>query len=150
MKLILDRFLDHYAEDFAEQLKQAVPNGIDIYYENVGGKVFDAVLPLLNAAARIPVCGVVSQYNVTEQAQGPDLLPSFVGTLLRKRIRMQGFIIFEDYADHYPAFHQQMSVWLQEGKVQYKEHVVDGLEHTVDAFVGMLKGQNFGKLVIKL
>lgn len=149
-QLGFDVCLDHYAEDFAEQLKQAVPNGIDIYYENVGGKVFDAVLPLLNAAARIPVCGVVSQYNVTEQAQGPDRLPSFVGTLLRKRIRMQGFIIFEDYADHYPAFHQQMSVWLQEGKVQYKEHVVEGLEHTIDAFVGMLKGQNFGKLVIKL
>ena len=149
-QLGFDVCLDHYDEHFAEKLKQALPEGIDIYFENVGGKVFDAVLPLLNTGARIPVCGVVSQYNATEQAQGPDRLPNFVATLLKKRIRMQGFIIFDDYADHYPEFHQQMLVWLQEGQVKYKENMIEGLEQSVDAFIGMLKGHNFGKLVIKL
>lgn len=149
-QLGFDVCLDHYDEHFAQKLKQAVPNGIDIYYENVGGKVFDAVLPLLNTAARVPVCGVVSQYNATTQAQGPDRLPTFVSSLLRKRIRMQGFIIFDDYASHYPEFYKQMSTWIKEGKIKYKENMTDGLEQSIDAFIGMLKGQNFGKVVIKL
>lgn len=149
-ELGFDACIDHYDENFAEQLKQAVPDGIDIYYENVGGKVFDAVFPLLNTAARIPVCGVVSQYNATEQAQGPDRLPTFISTILRKRIRMQGFIIFDDYGSHYPAFSQQMSVWLKEGKIKYKENVIEGLDNTIDAFNDMLNGKNFGKTVIKV
>ncbi len=101
-ELGFDACINHHDENFAEQLQQAAPNGIDIYYENVGGKVFDAVWPLLNSAARVPVCGVVSQYNATEQAQGPDRLPGFISTLLKKRIRMQGFIIFDDYGSQYP------------------------------------------------
>lgn len=149
-ELGFDACIDHRDENFAALLKQAVPNGIDIYYENVGGKVFDAVWPLLNTAARVPVCGVVAQYNATEQAQGPDRLPGFVSTLLRKRIRMQGFIIFDDYGSQYPEFSQQMSEWLAQGKIKYKEHMVQGLEHTVDAFNGLLKGENFGKVVVKI
>lgn len=88
-----------------------------------GGKVFDAVWPLLNSAARVPVCG-----NATEQAQGPDRLPGFISTLLKKRIRMQGFIIFDDYGSQYPEFYQQMSEWLKDGKIKYKEHMVQGFE----------------------
>ena len=151
-ELGFDACIDHYDENFAEKLKQAVPNGIDIYYENVGGKVFDAVLPLLNSAARVPVCGVVSQYNSTEQAQaqGPDRLPDFISTILRKRIRIQGFIIFDDYGSQYPEFNQQMSAWLKAGKIKYKENMVEGLDNTVNAFNGMLKGENFGKMVIKI
>ncbi|MFH4171153.1 zinc-binding dehydrogenase, partial [Acinetobacter baumannii] len=84
-ELGFDACINHHDENFAEQLQQAAPNGIDIYYENVGGKVFDAVWPLLNSAARVPVCGVVSQYNTTEQAQRPDRLPGFISTLLKKR-----------------------------------------------------------------
>lgn len=146
-----DVCLNHYDADFAAQLADAVPNGIDIYFENVGGKVFDAVLPLLNTAARMPVCGVVSQYNATnKQPQGMDRLPEFMTMLIKKRVRVQGFIIFDDYASHYPTFYKEMSEWLAAGKIQYKEQVVEGLENTVDAFIGLLEGKNFGKLVIKL
>ncbi len=149
-ELGFDACIDHHDANFAELLKQAVPDGIDVYYENVGGKVFDAVFPLLNSSARIPVCGVVSQYNSTEQAQGPDRLPTFISTILRKRIRMQGFIIFDDYGSHYPEFNKEMSEWLKAGKIKYKENMVDGLENTVTAFNDMLAGKNFGKTVIKL
>ena len=149
-ELGFDACINHHDENFAEQLQQAVPNGIDIYYENVGGKVFDAVWQLLNSAARVPVCGVVSQYNSTEQAQGLDRLPGFISTLVRKRIRMQGFIIFDDYGSQYPQFNQQMSEWLKEGKIKYKEHMVQGLDNTINAFNGMLKGENFGKVVVKI
>ena len=149
-ELGFDACIDHHDENFAETLKQAVPDGIDIYYENVGGKVFDAVFPLLNSSARIPVCGVVSQYNATEQAQGPDRLPQFISTILRKRIRMQGFIIFDDYGSHYPEFHKEMSVWLEAEKIKYKENMIDGLDNTIGAFNDMLNGKNFGKTVIKL
>ncbi|MEG0343586.1 MAG: NADP-dependent oxidoreductase [Acinetobacter sp.] len=142
--------IDHHDANFAEKLKQVVPNGIDVYYENVGGKVFDAVLPLLNTSARIPVCGVVSQYNLIEQAQGTDRLPTFISTILRKRIRMQGFIIFDDYGSHYPAFYQQMSNWLKAREIKYKEHIVEGLDNTVSAFNSMMNGENFGKMVIQL
>lgn len=149
-ELGFDICINHRDEDFVEQLQQAVPNGIDIYYENVGGKVFEAVWPLLNPASRIPICGLVSQYNETERAKGPDRLPNFISTILRKRIRMQGFIIFDDYASHYHEFNLQMSKWLKEGKINYKEHMVQGLDNTIDAFNAMLKGNNFGKTVIKL
>lgn len=145
-----DVCLNHYDEDFAQQLADTVPNGIDIYFENVGGKVFDAVLPLLNTAARMPVCGVVSQYNATQKAEGADRLPEFMTMLIKKRIRAQGFIIFDDYASHYPAFYSEMSEWLAAGKIHYKEQVVEGLENTINAFIGLLEGKNFGKLVIKL
>lgn len=149
-ELGFDACINHHDENFTEQLQQAAPNGIDIYYENVGGKVFDAVWPLLNSAARVPVCGVVSQYNATEQAQGPDRLPGFISTLLKKSIRMQGFIIFDDYGSQYPEFYQQMSEWLKDEKIKYKEHMVQGLDNTINAFNGMLKGENFGKVIVKI
>lgn len=145
-----DQCINHYDADFAQQLKDAVPNGIDIYFENVGGKVFDAVLPLLNTAARVPVCGVVSQYNHQDLLHNNDRLPTFMMDLIKKRIRVQGFIIFDDYAEHYPTFYEEMSSWLKAGKIKYKEDVVEGLENSVDAFIGLLNGKNFGKLVVKL
>lgn len=145
-----DQCINHYDADFAQQLKDAVPNGIDIYFENVGGKVFDAVLPLLNTAARVPVCGVISQYNHQDLLHNNDRLPTFMMDLIKKRIRVQGFIIFDDYAEHYPAFYEEMSSWLKAGKIKYKEDVVEGLENTVNAFIGLLNGKNFGKLVVKL
>mgnify|MGYP002759777990 CR=1 FL=1 len=145
-----DACLDHHAADFAEQLAQACPQGIDVYYENVGGKVFDAVFPLLNAKARVPVCGIIAHYNDTALPPGPDRLPQLMGALLRKRIRMQGFIIFDDYGQHFPEFHQQMSQWLAEGRIHYREALVDGLENAPQAFIGLLQGENFGKLVIRV
>jgi NADPH-dependent curcumin reductase CurA len=145
-----DACVDHYSDDFAEQLAKACPKGIDIYFENVGGKVFDGVLPLLNTGARIPVCGLISQYNATALPQGPDRMSMLMGTLLVKRIKMQGFIIFDDYGHRYNEFAQDMSQWLAEGKIHYREQLVDGLDKAPQAFIGLLEGKNFGKLAIKI
>ncbi|MFM2486933.1 NADP-dependent oxidoreductase [Celerinatantimonas yamalensis] len=145
-----DACIDHRAEDFAEQLKAACPDGIDVYFENVGGKVFDAVLPLLNTSARIPVCGLVSQYNATQLPDGPDRLSLLVATLLKKRARMQGFIIFDDYGSHFGEFYQQMGEWLAQGKIHYKEQIVEGFEQAPEAFADLLEGRNFGKMVIQV
>lgn len=145
-----DACIDHKADDFAEQLAQACPQGIDVYFENVGGKVFDAVMPLLNTKARIPLCGLVSQYNATALPEGPDRLSSLMGMLLVKRIKMQGFIIFDDYGHRYNEFAQDMSQWLAEGKMQYREQIIPGLAQAPTAFMGLLEGKNFGKLVIEV
>ncbi len=145
-----DECIDHHAADFAQQLADACTDGIDIYYENVGGKVFDAVLPLLNTGARIPLCGLISQYNATSLPDGPDRMNMLMGQLLVKRIKMQGFIIFDDYAHRYDEFAQQMSQWLAEGKIHYREDRVEGLEQAPQAFIGLLEGKNFGKVVVKV
>lgn len=144
-----DDCIDHHIEGFAQQLADACPDGIDIYYESVGGKVFDAVLPLLNVGARIPLCGLVAHYNATGLPQGPDRVPELMGILLKKRIRLQGFIIADHYGGEYQTFRQEMSHWLEQGKIHYQEDRVDGLEKAPKAFIGLLKGENFGKLVIR-
>lgn len=149
-KLGFDACIDHRAADLAEQLAAACPDGIDVYFENVGGKVFDAVLPLLNSKARVPVCGLIAHYNATGLPEGPDRLPLLTGTLLKQRIRMQGFIIFDDYGPRYPEFLQQMSRWVAEGKIHFCEDIVHGLEAAPAALMGLLKGENFGKLIVKL
>ncbi len=145
-----DACLNHKDGDFTDQLRQACAEGIDIYYENVGGKVFDAVLPLLNVGARIPVCGLVSRYNATKLPDGPDRLSLLMGTILVKRIKVQGFIIFDDYGHRYDEFAQEMAKLLHAGKIHYREQLVDGLESAPEAFIGLLQGENFGKLVIKV
>ncbi|MFJ3456498.1 NADP-dependent oxidoreductase [Scandinavium goeteborgense] len=145
-----DVCLDHRSDDFAEQLAKACPQGIDVYYENVGGKVFDAVLPLLNTSARVPVCGLVSGYNATELPAGPDRLPLLMGTLLKKRIRMQGFIIGQDYGHRIGEFQADMGQWIKDGSIKYREQMTDGLENAPETFIGMLKGKNFGKVVIRV
>ena len=145
-----DACLDHHQAHLDEHLKQACPSGIDVYFESVGGKVFDAVLPLLNAKARIPLCGLVADYNATHLPAGPDRLPLLTGTLLKRRIRMQGFIIFDDYGERYGEFLKNVQPWLDAGKLQYREDVVDGLENAPAAFIGMLEGSNFGKLIVRV
>ncbi|MEZ8704799.1 NADP-dependent oxidoreductase [Vibrio alginolyticus] len=145
-----DECIDHKAEDFAEQLKNACDKGIDVYFENVGGKVFEAVMPLLNTNARIPLCGLISQYNSTELPEGTDHLPLLMGKLLTKRIKVQGFIIFDDYGHRYGEFAQDINQWLAEGKIQYREHLVQGLDNAPEAFIGLLEGKNFGKLVVQI
>ena len=149
-ELGFDACLDHKAEDFAEQLARACGDGIDIYFENVGGKVFDAVLPLLKPRARIPVCGLIAQYNATEAPAGPDRMPLLQRTLLTKRVRMQGFIVFDDYGDRHSEFFKAMAPWVREGKVKFREDVADGLEQAPVAFIGLLEGRNFGKLVVRV
>ena len=149
-ELGFDACIDHKSADFAEQLAQACGAGIDIYFENVGGKVFDAVLPLLNPKARVPVCGLIAQYNAHEAPPGPDRMPLLQRTLLTKRVRMQGFIVFDDYGDRHSEFAKAMAPWVREGKVKFREDVVEGLEQAPEAFIGLLEGRNFGKLVVQV
>ncbi len=145
-----DYCIDHKANDFSEQLSKACDNGIDVYYENVGGHVFDAVLPLLNTKARIPLCGLVSQYNATELPPGPDRLSMLMGQILTKRIKVQGFIVFDDYGHRYAEFAKDMQAWLSEGKIKYKEHMEPDFTNTLNAFNAMLNGENFGKTVVQV
>lgn len=145
-----DDCLDHKADDFSEQLKQVCGDGIDIYFENVGGKVFDAVLPLLNTGARVPVCGLIARYNATSLPDGPDRTSLLMSTILIKRILVKGFIIFDDYAHRYNEFATDMAAWVSSGKIKYREQIVEGLEKAPQAFIGLLKGENFGKLVIQV
>jgi NADPH-dependent curcumin reductase CurA len=149
-QLGFDACIDRYSADFPDQLAAACPQGIDVYFENVGGAVFDAVLPLLNARARIPLCGLIARYNDTGLPPGPDRLGLLTNTLLIRRIRMQGFIIYDDYGHRYEEFFKQMSAWLEEGKIKFREHIVDGLENAPQAFIGMLEGENFGKLIVRV
>ncbi|SDQ15345.1 NADP-dependent oxidoreductase [Pseudovibrio sp. Tun.PSC04-5.I4] len=145
-----DVCLDRNSPTFAQDLKDACPAGIDVYFENVGGAVFDAVLPLLNANARVPLCGLISQYNATSLPDGPDRIGLLMGNLLVKKIRMQGFIIFDSFPTLYPKFAADMQQWIAEGKVKYREQMVEGLENAPEAFIGLLEGKNFGKLVVKI
>ncbi|MGZ2747527.1 NADP-dependent oxidoreductase [Burkholderia stagnalis] len=145
-----DACIDHRDPGFARQLADACPNGIDVYFENVGGAVFDAVLPLLNIGARVPVCGLIAHYNDTALPAGPDRLPLLTSTLLRKRIRMQGFIILDHYAQGYATFLKEMGEWVAQGKVKAREDVVDGLSGAPDALIGLLAGKNFGKVVVRV
>jgi hypothetical protein len=149
-ELGFDFCVDHHAADLPGHLAAACPKGIDVYFESVGGAVFDAVLPLLNAKARIPVCGLIASYNATELPPGPDRLGLLMGTLLRKRIRMQGFIIFDDYGPRWSEFASEMGEWVRQDKIKVREDIVFGLENAPEAFIGLLKGKNFGKLVIQL
>ncbi|MBK3745140.1 NADP-dependent oxidoreductase [Paraburkholderia aspalathi] len=149
-ELGFDVCIDHKASDFAEQLAKASPDGIDIYFENVGGKVLDAIIPLLNPNARVPVCGLVSQYNATELPAGPDRMNWLMGQILRKKIRMQGFIIFDTFGHLYPEFAKEMGGWVASGKIKYREEIIDGLENAPEAFIGLLNGKNFGKRVIRV
>ena len=146
-----DACIDHKAEDFAEQLKDACPDGIDVYFENVGGKVLYGVLPLLNPFARMPVCGMVAWYNMTGLPEGPDMGPAILGTILRMKVKVEGFIIFDSFGpDTYKEFASEMTGWLAEGKIKYKEQVVDGLENAPAALNDLLLGKSFGKMVVKV
>jgi NADPH-dependent curcumin reductase CurA len=151
-ELGFDICIDHHAKDFAQQLANAcgaiANKSIDVYFESVGGEIFDAVLPLLNTKARIPVCGMISSYNSTNLPPGPDRLGLLESILLRKRIKMQGFIIFDDYGSRYPEFVKQMSTWLDQDKIKFLEDITEGIENAPEAFIGMLKGNNFGKTII--
>lgn len=149
-ELGFDACLDHRNADLAAKLAAACPQGIDVYFENVGGAVFEAVLPLLNQGARVPLCGLISQYNSTGLPDGKDRLSYLMGQLLTRRVRMQGFIVFDDYGPRYPEFFRIMLPLVTEGKVKFREDRVVGLENAPEAFLGLLSGKNFGKLVVQI
>ncbi len=149
-ELGFDAVIDHRAPDFAEQLRAACPNGIDVYFENVGGHVWDAVFPLLNPFARVPVCGLIAQYNDDPGAtSGPDRLPGVMRDVLSKSLTVRGFIQRE-FADQRPAFYDEVAGWIRDGRIKYREDIVAGLDKAPDAFIGLLQGRNFGKLVIQV
>jgi len=147
-ELGFDDCLDHRAPDLAAKLKDACPKGIDVYFENVGGAVLEAVFPLLNAFARMPVCGLIAQYNDTE-AKAPKWAGAMMRSVLTKRLTIRGFIVF-DFAARHGDFLRDMSQWVREGKVKYKECITEGLDSAPGAFMGLLKGANFGKQLVRV
>jgi hypothetical protein len=148
-ELGFDACVSHLDADMPAQLAQACPHGIDVYYDNVGGKVLAAAFELLNVAARVPICGMISHYNDTAPPEGPDTLPKFLRGVLTKRLAIQGFIIF-DHQHRWKDFHADMSAWIRDGRVKYREDFVDGLENAPAAFQGLLQGRNFGKLIVRV
>jgi NADPH-dependent curcumin reductase CurA len=143
-----DACLDHRDPDLGAKLKDACPKGIDVYFENVGGAVFEAVFPLLNAFARVPVCGLIAHYNDT-QAAAPKWAPSLMRAVLSKRLTIRGFIV-SDFTARHGDFLRDMASWVREGRVKYKEFVTEGLENAPAAFIGLFKGANFGKQLVRV
>lgn len=152
---LLDEFgfdvaLDHRSPTFAADLKAAVPEGIDVYFENVGGPVAREVFKRMNLYGRIPVCGLVANYNATSAPEGPDRLPGFMSLVLTKSLLVRGFIQSEFTRSHGRDFVRDMSAWVADGSVRYREDVVEGLESAPEAFRGLLTGRNFGKLLVRV
>ena len=148
-ELGFDACIDHRADGFEAQLAAVCPDGIDIYFENVAGRVLEAVIPLFNFWARMPVCGLIAQYNMQDLPQGTNMLPALMRAILTYRLHIEGFIV-RDFADMHGDFQRDMSEWVREGRVKYKEHRVAGLENAPDTLIGLLKGENFGKVVIEV
>jgi NADPH-dependent curcumin reductase CurA len=148
-ELGFDAAVDRHAENFAARLRDACPAGIDVYFENVGGAVWNAVLPLLNDFARVPVCGLVAHYNDTELPPGPDRSVQLMRHVLAKRLTLHGFIV-SDFAELGAEFRRDVFQWLREGRIKYREDIVAGLENAPDAFIGLLRGRNFGKLLVQV
>ncbi|AZO56193.1 MULTISPECIES: NADP-dependent oxidoreductase [unclassified Mesorhizobium] len=147
-ELGFDAVVDHHAENFAEQLKVACPGGIDVYFENVGGPVWDVVFPLLNEFARVPVCGLIAQYNIPADS-GADRLPALMQQVLHRSLTIRGFIQ-RKFVDQRPAFYREMAEWIASGRVRYREDIVDGIGNAPQAFLGLLEGKNFGKLIVRV
>jgi NADPH-dependent curcumin reductase CurA len=148
--LRFDAAIDHHAADFPAQLAAACPKGIDVYFENVGGAVWQAVLPLLNTYARVPVCGLIAQYNAAGAAAGPNLLPATMRAVLTKSLTLRGFINTEFVAEHYAEFLRTVSAGIADGRIRYREDITEGLENAPAAFMGLLKGKNFGKALVRV
>ncbi|RBO96625.1 NADP-dependent oxidoreductase [Nocardia puris] len=145
-----DAAIDHRSPTFTEDLAAATPDGVDVYFENVGGAVTETVLERLNIFARIPVCGLVSGYNATEAPVGVDRLPGFLRRVLTLSLTVRGFLQSEFVPTHHDAFVRDMSGWLRDGKVRYREDIVDGLDRAPEAFRGLLTGRNVGKLLVRV
>src|SRR5262249_53087787 len=138
-ELGFDACVDYKAPSFVADLEAATPNGIDVNFENVGGAVLDAIIPRFNAFARMPLCGLISQYNDAEP-KGLSNLRAF----LFNRIKLQGFIV-SDRLELWPQALKELAEWVAAGKIKYRETIAEGLEAAPRAFIGMLKGENFGK-----
>jgi NADPH-dependent curcumin reductase len=143
-ELGFDACINRKTQDLSSALEEACPNGIDIYVDHTAGPILEAVLQHINLGARIPLVGLISQYNAEDLPPGPNLMP-----LLAKRALIKGFLV-GDYQERQAEFLDDMGQWLQAGKLKYREDVVEGLENTPRAFIGLLQGKNFGKLVVQV
>jgi NADPH-dependent curcumin reductase len=143
-----DAVIDHRSEGFADKLAAACPNGIDVYFENVGGPIWQAVLPLLNPFARVPLCGLIAHYNGAAGAE-QDLLPATMLAIVRRSLLLRGYINSEFVAEDYEGFLQEIGPKVRSGDIRYREDIVDGLERAPEAFIGMLAGRNFGKALVR-
>jgi hypothetical protein len=148
-ELGFDACINYRDAGFRDSLKTACPEGIDVYFENVGGMVFETIIPLLNFQSRIPVCGLIAHYNDTELPSGPNVLPKLMRMVLTQRVTIRGFIV-SDFSNKQGAFLRDMSKWIADGKIKFKEDIVEGLDNAVGAFQGLLEGNNFGKLLIQV
>jgi NADPH-dependent curcumin reductase CurA len=137
--------IDYKGDDVNAALKQACPNGIDVYFDNVGGALSETVFRRLAIGARVPICGQISQYNLAE----PELAPRNLGFLIVFRARLEGFLV-TDYSHRYDEGLRRLGRWLASGQLAYREHVTEGLERAPEAFMGMLRGENRGKALVKL
>jgi NADPH:quinone reductase len=132
--------------DYVQKLKELCPKGIDVYFDNVGGTITDAVFRLINTRARISICGQISQYNLEEPEMGPRII---LVSLLVKQAKAEGFLVFQ-FADRYAEGLKQMAEWIKQGKLKYREDIEEGIENTPHAFMAMLKGRNTGKQLVKV
>ena len=132
-------------QSYLRPLHRLTPNGIDVYFDNVGGAITDTVFHLINPGARIAVCGQISQYNLEE----PEMGPRWLSAVLVKRARVEGFLVFQ-FTDRYDEGLRQMAQWIREGKIKYRETITEGFENTPKAFIGMLTGENIGKQLVEV
>ncbi len=147
-ELGFDACVSHRSSTLKEDLASACPNGVDVYFENVGGATLDSVLKLMNPFGRVPVCGMISQYNATSLADGPSRA-SLMRQILTDRLLIQGFIVTDRW-DRFGDFIKEVGGYIRSGELKYREDIVDGLENAPKTFIGLLKGENFGKQLIRV
>ena len=131
--------------DYEAKLREIAPNGIDIYFDNVGGRITDAAILRLNQRGRVAVCGQISQYN----SDTPDVGPRWLGQLIGKQAKVEGFLV-RQFTDRFEDGYRQLGTWLRDGKIHYRESIVEGIENAPKAFIGMLEGRNLGKQLVKI
>lgn len=144
-ELGFDATINYKTDDVAASLKEACPDGVDVYFDNVGGEISDAVLRLINHGARISICGQIALYNLEKSDEGPRPQP----LLLTNSARMEGFIV-SDFSADFAEGREQLTQWLNEGKLKYAENIVEGFENTPNAFLGLFEGDNTGKQLVKI
>lgn len=145
----LDEAVDYKADGFVDQLARALPDGIDTLFDNVGGALFEALMPFLNHRAQVVICGSIAQYDHPGPGQGPDYLPEFLKLVLYRFVEIRGFAL-PDHFDSFPAFLAEVRPWVTEGRIKFAEHVVDGFDAIPAAFLGLFEGRNRGKLMARV
>jgi NADPH-dependent curcumin reductase len=150
-ELGFDAVVDYKTPDFAARLAEAVPEGIDVYFELVGGPIWDAVLPLLNTYARVPVVGLIADYEARSgDRPGTDRLAHTMGQIMGKSLTLRGLIQTEFAEEQLDDFLREAGGWFSDGRLRHREHIVEGLENAPEALITQLKGGNFGKMLVKV